>query len=148
ADPELAALERQLAAVDARLGPSTSALATPGGKQPSSVTEAQKRRDAAATELSAAQAALVEKLQTVTTAHPDAILAKSHVAAAQQALALADSALRVARAGGSPAEAIAAPTDLGPDERTTLERQRSTLRRQVADRRAELSGGAAAPAST
>jgi Mrp family chromosome partitioning ATPase/uncharacterized protein involved in exopolysaccharide biosynthesis len=139
-DATLGLLERELARVELALAPPAA------GRGPAPViratpSEAQKQRDAAAAALAAAEAALAEKLHTVKPAHPDAVSAEAHVAAARQSLAAAEAALAAARAG------LAAPgperEDLSPARRTELERQRAALRRQLAERRSRLGAGEA-----
>ncbi|MFT3773178.1 MAG: hypothetical protein QM820_47975 [Minicystis sp.] len=135
-DPVLRALERDLARVEAELLPPPPAGA-PATAAPTSVAEAQKQRDAAASAVSAAEAALAEKLTTVTTAHPDAASARARVDAAKQALSSAEGALSRARLGSAPAvEAGGARSNLTPERRTALEQQRIALRRQIEARRA------------
>ncbi|WP_438029610.1 polysaccharide biosynthesis tyrosine autokinase [Sorangium sp. So ce233] len=140
-DPQLAALERQLARVEALLGAARSPGA-PGQPLPPSVVEAQRARDAAAAAVASAEAALAEKLTTVTPLHPDAIAAKRRVEAAKGQLAAAESALGLVRAG-----LTAVPRDearaLTPSRRAALEAERSALLRQIAGLRARAGGGRA-----
>ncbi|WP_437759364.1 hypothetical protein [Sorangium sp. So ce1389] len=144
-DPQLAALERQLARVEALLGVARSPAAAPGQPLPPSVVEAQRARDAAAAAVAAADAALAEKLTTVTPIHPDAIAAKRHAEAARSQLAAAESALGLARAGltGVPRDEARALT---PARRAALEAERSALLRQIAGLRARGGGGVRAAA--
>ncbi|WP_437878323.1 hypothetical protein [Sorangium sp. So ce513] len=141
-DPQLAALERQLARVEALLGAARSPGAAPGRPLPQSVVEAQRARDAAAAAVASAEMALAEKLTTVTPVHPDAIAAKRRVEAAKGQLAAAEGALRLVRAGLTdvPRDEAGALT---PARRAALEAERSTLLRRIAGLRAR-GGGAAA----
>jgi Mrp family chromosome partitioning ATPase len=141
-DPVLASIERDLARVDAELGGAPEK--GPAPPQPTTPSEAQKQRDVAAAALVTAEAALADKLLTVTPAHPDAISARAKVDAARRALAAADEALVRARTGVAP---IAAPADLTPDRRRELEHRRTALRRQLTDRRAHPAVPAEAPGS-
>ncbi|WP_437580480.1 hypothetical protein [Sorangium sp. So ce887] len=140
ADPQLAALERQLARVEALLGAARSPAAAPGGPLPPSVLEAQRARDAAAAAVASAEAALAEKLATVTPIHPDAIGAKRRVEAARSQLAAAESALRLVRAGLTEAPSGEARA-LTPSRRAALAAERSALLRQIAGLRARHGGG-------
>lgn len=120
------------AAAPAPVAGSSAGAVAPSLPAPSGDVAAQKQRDLAAATLAAAQAALVEKLVSVTPAHPDAISAKARVEAARRNLAAAEAALppvhvepalppptveRLAKAEprprfeGSPAKA-AAPSDV------------------------------------
>jgi Mrp family chromosome partitioning ATPase len=149
-DPALSQLQRELARVDAQLAPAPVAGSSAGAAAPSlpaSSSDAQKQRDAAAATLAAAQAALVERLITVTPAHPDAISAKAKVEAARQNLAAAEAALQLVRVGAAPALASGSATPLDPAERAELLRQRDNLLRQMAARRAELAPSGATPAA-
>lgn len=144
-DPQLAQLERQLARIDAELAPPPVAAAVGAAPIPTNVADAQKQRDAAAAALASAQKALAEKLLQVTAAHPDAVALKNQVALAQQNLAAADGALRLARTGATQLaypEASGDDANLDPAEKADLEKQRSSLLRQIASRRAELAGHA------
>ncbi|WP_437768077.1 hypothetical protein WMF27_15600 [Sorangium sp. So ce281] len=147
-DPQLAALERQLARVEALLGAGRSRAAAPGQPLPQSVVEAQRARTAAVAAVAAAEAALAEKLTTVTPIHPDAVAAKRRVEAAKGQLTAAESALGLVRAGvteasiGEAREARA----LTPSRRAALAAERTALLRQIAGLRARAGGGRA-PAS-
>jgi Mrp family chromosome partitioning ATPase len=139
ADPAAASIERELARVEAELAGPPRAGVAPAAAPPATVGEAQKQRDVAAAALVTAEAALAEKLTSVTPAHPDAISARAKVDAARRALAAADAALTRARAGAAP---VAEPApDLTPEHRRDLEKRRTALRRQLEGRR----GHAAAP---
>ncbi|AGP36323.1 tyrosine-protein kinase domain-containing protein [Sorangium cellulosum] len=142
-DPQLAALERQLARVEALLGVARSPAAAPGQPLPPSVVDAQRARDAAAAALASAEVALAEKLSTVTPIHPDAIAAKRRVEAARSQLAAAESALGLVRAGltGVPRGEAG---ELTPSRRAALSAERSALLRQIAGLRARAGGGRAA----
>ncbi|WP_433936240.1 hypothetical protein AB3662_16240 [Sorangium cellulosum] len=142
-DPQLAALERQLARVEALLGAGRSPSAAPGQPLPHSVVEAQRARDAAAAAVASAEAALAEKLTTVTPLHPDAIAAKRRVEAAKGQLAAAESALGLVRAGLTEVPRDEARA-LTPPRRAALEAERSALHRQIAGLRARAGGGSAA----
>ncbi|WP_437692602.1 hypothetical protein [Sorangium sp. So ce176] len=142
ADPQLAALERQLARVDALLGAGRSPSAASGQPLPHSVVEAQRARDAAATAVASAEAALAEKLTTVTPLHPDAIAAKRRVEAAKGQLAAAESALGLVRAGLTEVSRDEARA-LTPPRRAALEAERSALLRQIGGLRARAGGGRA-----
>ncbi|WP_437728055.1 hypothetical protein [Sorangium sp. So ce861] len=143
ADPQLAALERQLARVEALLGVARSPAAAPGQPLPPSVIDAQRARDAAAAALASAEAALAEKLSTVTPIHPDAIAAKRRVEAARSQLAAAESALGLVRAGLTEVPRGEAGA-LTPSRRAALSAERSALLRQIAGLRARAGGGGAA----
>ncbi|XXT23674.1 hypothetical protein WME94_19230 [Sorangium sp. So ce429] len=134
-DPQLAAIERQLARVEALLGVARSPAAAPGQPLPQSVVEAQRARDAAVAAVAAAEAALAEKLTTVTPIHPDAITAKRRVEAARSQLAAAESALGLVRAGLTEVPRNEARA-LTPARRAALEAERSALLRQIAGLRA------------
>jgi Mrp family chromosome partitioning ATPase len=145
-DPVLGRLESDLARVEAELTPASARVAAP----PTS-GEPLKQRDAAAANLTAAEAALAEKLTVVTPAHPDAVAAQARVNAARAALGAAETGLH--------AKAAPVATDnneLAPDTKARLERERTQLRARMAARRRELSGAAPsdvpapapAPAST
>ncbi|WP_437993814.1 hypothetical protein [Sorangium sp. So ce145] len=144
-DPQLAALERQLARVEALLGAGRSPAAAPGQPLPQSVVEAQRARTAAVAAVAAAEAALAEKLTTVTPIHPDAVAAKRRVEAAKSQLTAAESALGLVRAGvtdasiGEAREARA----LTPSRRAALAAERTALLRQIAGLRARAGGGRA-----
>ncbi|WP_437615230.1 hypothetical protein WMF20_17900 [Sorangium sp. So ce834] len=142
-DPQLAALERQLARVEALLGVARSPAAAPGQPLPPSVVDAQRARDAAAAALVSAEAALAEKLSTVTSIHPDAIAAKRRVEAARSQLAAAESALKLVRAGLTEVPRGEAG-ELTPSRRAALSAERSALLRQIAGLRARAGGRAAA----
>ncbi|WP_437562756.1 hypothetical protein [Sorangium sp. So ce542] len=142
-DPQLAALERQLARVEALLGVARSPAAAPGQPLPPSVVDAQRARDAAAAALASAEAALAEKLSTVTPIHPDAIAAKRRVEAARSQLAAAESALGLVRAGLTEVPRGEAG-ELTPSRRAALSAERSALLRQIAGLRARGGGGRAA----
>ncbi|WP_437290881.1 hypothetical protein [Sorangium sp. So ce406] len=142
-DPQLAALERQLARVEALLGAGRSPSAAPGQPLPHTVVEAQRARDAAAAAVASAEAALAEKLTTVTPLHPDAIAAKRRVEAAKGQLAAAESALGLVRAGLTEVPRDEARA-LTPPRRAALEAERSALHRQIAGLRARAGGGSAA----
>ncbi|WP_437785221.1 hypothetical protein [Sorangium sp. So ce1097] len=142
-DPRLAALERQLARVEALLGAARPPGAAPGRPLPPSVVEAQRARDAAAAAVASAEAALAEKLTTVTPVHPDAIAAKRRVEAAKGQLAAAEGALRLVRAGLTEVPRDEARA-LTPSRRASLEAERSALLRQIAGLRAGGGGGATA----
>ncbi|WP_437626548.1 hypothetical protein [Sorangium sp. So ce1151] len=144
-DPQLAALERQLARVEALLGVARSPAAAPGQPLPPSVVEAQRARDAAAAAVAAAEAALAEKLTTVTPIHPDAITAKRRAEAARSQLAAAESALGLVRAGLTEVPRDQARA-LTPARRAALEAERSALLRQIAGLRARGGGGVRAAA--
>lgn len=122
-DPALRALERDLARVEAEL--------TGGAPKPPMGVDAPRQREAAAAALSAAEAALAEKLLSVTPAHPDALAAEARVAAARQALAAIDAPGRAARDRGEPRAA----RDLTPERRAALLAERAALRRQMEARR-------------
>ncbi|WP_437970951.1 hypothetical protein WMF04_17435 [Sorangium sp. So ce260] len=143
ADPQLAALERQLARVEALLGVARSPAAAPGQPLPPSVVEAQRARDAAAAALASAEAALAEKLATVTPIHPDAIVAKRRLEAARSQLAAAESALGLVRAGLTEVPSGEARA-LTPSRRAALAAERSALLRQIAGLRARGGSGRAA----
>jgi Mrp family chromosome partitioning ATPase len=145
-DPLLRALERDLGRLDAELYAPAPGVPAPAAATPATQVEAQKQRDAAAAALGAAQAALAEKMLSVTAVHPDAVSARARVEAARQALAAADAASGRARLG-VPQDPTATREPLTPARRAELERQRTALRRQVADRRAELGSPAGAPAT-
>ncbi|WP_437737231.1 hypothetical protein [Sorangium sp. So ce1335] len=142
-DPQLAALERQLARVEALLGAARSPAAAPGQPLPPSVVEAQRARDAAAAAVASAEAALAERLTTVTPLHPDAIAAKRRVEAAKGQLAAAESALGLVRAGLTEVPRGEARA-LTPSRRAALEAERSALLRQIAGLRARGGGARAA----
>ncbi|WP_437947447.1 hypothetical protein WME98_42830 [Sorangium sp. So ce296] len=142
-DPQLAALERQLARVEALLGVARSPAAAPGQPLPPSVVDAQRARDAAAAALVSAETALAEKLSTVTPIHPDAIAAKRRVEAARSQLAAAESALGLVRAGLTEVPRGEAG-ELTPARRAALSAERSALLRQIAGLRARAGGGRAA----
>ncbi|AUX31793.1 MULTISPECIES: hypothetical protein [Sorangium] len=144
-DPQLAALERQLARVEALLGVARSPAAAPGQPLPPSVVDAQRARDAAAAALVSAETALAEKLSTVTSIHPDAIAAKRRVEAARSQLAAAESALGLVRAGLTEVPRGEAG-ELTPSRRAALSAERSALLRQIAGLRARAGGGRAAAA--
>ncbi|XXY48642.1 hypothetical protein WME91_52430 [Sorangium sp. So ce269] len=144
-DPQLAALERQLARIEALLGVARSPAAAPGQPLPPSVVEAQRARDAAAAAVAAAEAALAEKLTTVTPLHPDAITAKRRVEAARSQLAAAESALGLVRAGLTEVPRDEARA-LTPARRAALEAERGALLRQIAGLRARGGGGVRAAA--
>ncbi|XXX81247.1 hypothetical protein WMF30_21030 [Sorangium sp. So ce134] len=144
-DPQLAALERQLARVEALLGAARSPAAAPGQPLPQSVVEAQRARDAAAAAVASAEAALAEKLSTVTPIHPDAIAAKRRVEAARSQLASAESALGLVRAGLTEVPRGEAGA-LTPSRRASLSAERSALLRQIAGLRARAGGGRGAAA--
>ncbi|WP_437839934.1 hypothetical protein [Sorangium sp. So ce1153] len=144
-DPQLAALERQLARVEALLGVVRSPAAAPGQPLPQSVVEAQRARDAAAAAVASAEAALAEKLTTVTPIHPDAITAKRRAEAARSQLAAAESALGLVRAGLTEVPRDEARA-LTPARRAALEAERSALLRQIAGLRARGGGGVRAAA--
>ncbi|WP_437320606.1 hypothetical protein [Sorangium sp. So ce385] len=142
-DPQLAALERQLARVEALLGAARSPAAAPGQPLPPSVIDAQRARDAAAAALASAEAALAEKMSTVTPIHPDAIAAKRRVEAARGQLAAAESALGLVRAGLTEVPRGEAG-ELTPSRRAALSAERSALLRQIAGLRARGGSGRAA----
>ncbi|WP_437514937.1 hypothetical protein [Sorangium sp. So ce1099] len=144
-DPQLAALERQLARIEALLGVARSPAAAPGQPLPASVVEAQRARDAAAAAVAAAEAALAEKLTTVTPIHPDAITAKRRVEAARGQLAAAESALGLVRAGLTEVPRDEARA-LTPARRAALEAERGALLRQIAGLRGRGGGGVRAAA--
>ncbi|WP_437986517.1 hypothetical protein [Sorangium sp. So ce117] len=139
-DPQLAALERQLARVEALLGAGRSPAAAPGQPLPQSVVEAQRARSAAVAAVAAAEAALAEKLTTVTPIHPDAVAAKRRVEAAKGQLTAAESALGLVRAGVTEAPAGEARA-LTPSRRAALAAERTALLRQIAGLRARAGGG-------
>ncbi|WP_437872460.1 hypothetical protein [Sorangium sp. So ce363] len=139
-DPQLAALERQLARVEALLGAGRSPAAAPGQPLPQSVVEAQRARSAAVAAVAAAEAALAEKLTTVTPIHPDAVAAKRRVEAAKSQLTAAESALGLVRAGVTEAPAGEARA-LTPSRRAALAAERTALLRQIAGLRARAGGG-------
>ncbi|WP_437916400.1 hypothetical protein WME73_17395 [Sorangium sp. So ce302] len=141
-DPQLAALERQLARVEALLGAGRSPAAAPGRPLPQSVVEAQRARSAAVAAVAAAEAALAEKLTTVTPIHPDAVAAKRRVEAAKSQLTAAESALGLVRAGVTEAPAGEARA-LTPSRRAALAAERTALLRQIAGLRARAGGGRA-----
>ncbi|WP_437746572.1 hypothetical protein WMF39_17100 [Sorangium sp. So ce1504] len=141
-DPQLAALERQLARVEALLGAGRSPAAAPGQPLPQSVVEAQRARSAAVAAVAAAEAALAEKLTTVTPIHPDAVAAKRRVEAAKSQLTAAESALGLVRAGVTEAPAGEARA-LTPSRRAALAAERTALLRQIAGLRARAGGGRA-----
>ncbi|WP_437978198.1 hypothetical protein WMF11_17085 [Sorangium sp. So ce295] len=141
-DPQLAALERQLARVEALLGAGRSPAAAPGQPLPQSVVEAQRARTAAVAAVAAAEAALAEKLTTVTPIHPDAVAAKRRVEAAKSQLTAAESALGLVRAGVTEAPAGEARA-LTPSRRAALAAERTALLRQIAGLRARGGGGRA-----
>ncbi|MGK3982406.1 hypothetical protein WME99_05180 [Sorangium sp. So ce136] len=145
-DPQLAALERQLARVEALLGVARSPAAAPGQPLPQSVVEAQRARDAAAAAVAAAEAALAEKLTTVTPIHPDAITAKRRAEAARSQLAAAESALGLVRAGLTEVPRDEARA-LTPARRAALEAERGALLRQIGGLRARGGGGVRAAGS-
>jgi len=148
-DPELAGLERRLANIDAQLAPAAPPAPAGGAAAPApqNVVEAEKARDVAAAALQAAEAALADKLRTVTALHPDAVSAQARAEHARKELAAAESALRMVRAGvKAPAGADGPAPDLNPAKRAELERERATVLRQVAARRQQLQGQAAAAA--
>ncbi|XYI01950.1 hypothetical protein ACMHYB_20135 [Sorangium sp. So ce1128] len=144
-DPQLAALERQLARIEALLGVARSPAAAPGQPLPPSVVEAQRARDAAVAAVAAAEAALAEKLTTVTPIHPDAIAAKRRAEAARGQLAAAESALGLVRAGLTEVPRDEARA-LTPARRAALEAERGALLRQIAGLRARGGGGVRAAA--
>ncbi|MGK3964176.1 hypothetical protein WMF01_26725 [Sorangium sp. So ce1667] len=144
-DPQLAALERQLARVEALLGVARSHATAPGQPLPPSVVEAQRARDAAVAAVAAAEAALAEKLTTVTPLHPDAITAKRRAEAARSQLAAAESALGLVRAGLTEVPRDEARA-LTPARRAALEAERSALLRQIGGLRARGGGGIRAAA--
>ncbi|WP_437310669.1 hypothetical protein [Sorangium sp. So ce388] len=144
-DPQLAALDRQLARVEALLGVARSPAAAPGQPLPQSVVEAQRACDAAAAAVASAEAALAEKLTTVTPIHPDAITAKRRAEAARSQLAAAESALGLVRAGLTEVPRDEARA-LTPARRAALEAERSALLRQIAGLRARGGGGVRAAA--
>ena len=129
-DSALAMLVEKLRAIDTELtgSPAPIAAALPN--------DAQKQRDAAAAALAAAQADLDKKLLKVTKAHPDAMIAQSHVDRARAALASAEANLTQALPGATP-PAQENP-GLDPARRTELEAQRQTIVSQIAARRAGL----------
>ncbi|WP_437552966.1 hypothetical protein WME97_17050 [Sorangium sp. So ce367] len=141
-DPQLAALERQLARVEALLGAGRSPAAAPGQPLPQSLVEAQRARTAAVAAVAAAEAALAEKLTTVTPIHPDAVAAKRRVEAAKSQLTAAESALGLVRAGVTEAPAGEARA-LTPSRRAALAAERTALLRQIAGLRARAGGGRA-----
>ncbi|WP_437282006.1 hypothetical protein WME90_16030 [Sorangium sp. So ce375] len=138
-DPQLAALERQLARVEALLGAARSPAAAPGQPLPQSVVEAQRARAAAVAAVASAEAALAEKLTTVTPIHPDAVAAKRRVEAAKSQLAAAESALGLVRAGVTEAPTAEARA-LTPARRAALAAERTALLRQIAGLRARAGG--------
>ncbi|WP_437931002.1 hypothetical protein WMF37_17795 [Sorangium sp. So ce291] len=144
-DPQLAALERQLARVEALLGVARSPATAPGQPLPQSVIEAQRARDAAVAAVAAAEAALAEKLTTVTPIHPDAISAKRRAEAARSQLAAAESALGLVRAGLTEVPRDEARA-LTPARRAALEAERGALLRQIGGLRARGGGGVRAAA--
>jgi Mrp family chromosome partitioning ATPase len=137
ADPEAAAIEARLARIEVELAPP----APPGAASsapPTTVAEAEKQKAAAAAAVGAAQAALAEKLLTVTPAHPDAVAARAHLAAAQAAAAAADAALAKAKAG---LPASSGPTEPAtPERRAELQRERAMLRQRLFERRTRPAG--------
>ncbi len=137
ADRELASLEAKLARVVATLEPRAAAAAAGA---PVDLADAQKKRDAAAAALAAAEATLAEKLSTLTTAHPDAQAAQGRVEAARRALADADAALRGMQAGRPAPRDEAVDDGLDPGQRADLEHERATLTRRIAERRAAIRG--------
>ncbi|WP_437593364.1 exopolysaccharide transport family protein [Sorangium sp. So ce1000] len=143
ADPQLAALERQLARVEALLGAARSPATVPGQPLPPSVVEAQRARTAAAAAVASAEAALAEKLTTVTSIHPDAIAAQRRVEAAKSQLAAAEGALGLVRAGLTEVP-IGEARALTPARRAALTAERTALLRQIAGLRARTGGGRAA----
>ncbi|MDC0681268.1 AAA family ATPase [Sorangium atrum] len=142
ADPQLAALERQLARVEALLGAARSPAVAPGQPLPQSVVEAQRARTAAVAAVASAEAALAEKLTTVTPIHPDAVAAKRRVEAAKSQLAAAESALGLVRAGVTEAPA-GEERALTPARRAALAAERTALLRQIAGLRVRAAGGRA-----
>lgn len=148
-DPELASLERRLAQVDAQLSPGMPAPA-PGAPAaaPQNVVDAEKARETAAASLAAAEAALADKLRTVTALHPDAVGAQARVDQARRELAAAESALRMVRSGvKAPAATDGPAPDLDPAKKAELEKERASLFRQIAARRQQLAQGAPAGAA-
>lgn len=140
-DGTMIALQRELAQVEAALSSSRPGPVVSASPQ---VAEAQKQRDLAAQALHAAQAALVDRLTVVTSAHPDAISAQAKLEAARLALLAAETGLARARAGGLP-DAESIPLD--PRRRADLSQRRGRLQREIAERRRHAIPGAVAPSA-
>ncbi|MGK4005444.1 AAA family ATPase [Sorangium sp. So ce1036] len=145
-DPQLASLERQLARVEALLASGRLPAPAPGQPLPQSAVDAQRARDAAAGAVRAAEAALVEKLATVTPIHPDAVAAKRRVEAAKSQLAAAEAALRLVRAGITQVPRDGEAAALTPERRASLEAERSALLRRIAGLRGRTGGARRAAA--
>ncbi|AUX22299.1 hypothetical protein SOCEGT47_028000 [Sorangium cellulosum] len=145
-DPQLASLERQLARVEALLASGRLPASAPGQPLPQSAVDAQRARDAAVGAVRAAEAALAEKLATVTPIHPDAVAAKRRVEAAKSQLAAAEAALRLVRAGITQVPRDGEAAALTPERRASLEAERSALLRRIAGLRGRTGGARRAAA--
>lgn len=106
-DPELAALYRERARLEAQLDAAAAPKGTAGATP--QMAELEKARAGALAALTQAQADLAEKRQRLTEEHPDVIAARNRAIAAGRALNAAEGALSDARAAA--AEAARAEDD-------------------------------------